>query len=108
MLLKTIEKITNELTSQYEIESQLLLPYYTLVNDTAFGLNIIRGKSIELYENFINKLIRYAALFQGPNLKVITSIVLLNIAELDLSKLNSVIELISSYGNTMQTEEWEE
>jgi len=79
------------------------LPYYTLVNDPAFGLNLIRGKSTELYERFIDKLVRYAALFQGPNLKVITSIVLLNIAELDPSKLTSVIELISSYGNTMQS-----
>ncbi len=72
------------------------------MNSPQYGINIIKSKSPELYEAFITKLIRYAALFQGQHLKVITSIVLLNICELDNLKIQPVLELISSYGNTME------
>jgi hypothetical protein len=103
-----VESITYELTSQYEIENQLLLPYYSLLNEPAFAMNILKAKSAELYEKFVDKLIRYAALFQGPYLKVITSLALLNVCEIDKTKMQPVIELISSYGNSMQSEEWED
>lgn len=65
----------------------MLLPYYTFINDPRLGVNILRSKSIQLYEDFIHKLLRYASLFQGSNLKVITSNVLLNICEIDNSKI---------------------
>ena len=71
-------------------------------------MNIIKSKSIQLYEDFIKKLIRYAALFQGANLKVITSHVLLNICEIDPKQIKPVFELISSFGDTMETDEWED
>ena len=57
----------------------------------------------------MNKLMRYATLFQGPNLKVITSHVLLNICEVDPAQIKPVFELISSFGSKgMETDEWED
>lgn len=79
-----------------------------MLNEPAFAMNILKSKSAELYEKFVDKLIRYAALFQGPYLKVITSLALLNLCEIDKTKIQPVIELISSYGNSMQSEEWED
>jgi len=38
----------------------------------------------------MNKLVRYGTLFQGPNLKVITSLVLLNICEIDHTQIKPV------------------
>ncbi len=109
MLLNTVHNITYELTSQYEIENQLLLPFYTFINNPTIGVNIIKSRSTQLYDDFMNKLMRYAALFQGPNLKVVTSHVLLNICEVDPIQINKVFELISSFGTkAMETDEWED
>jgi len=100
LLLNTINTITYELTSQYEIENQLLLPYYTFINDPRLGVNLMKSRSQQFYDDFLNKIIRYATLFQGPNLKIMTSHVLLNICEVDPLQIKPVFELISSYGKT--------
>ena len=86
-----------------------MLPYYTFINDSSIGVNIIKSSSTQLYDDFMNKLMRYATLFQGPNLKGITSHVLLNICEVDPAQIKPVFELISTYGGKgMETDEWED
>jgi hypothetical protein len=95
-----------EETSQYEIEKKMMLVFYCGIYETGKLVGLLQSEA-QLYSNFHEKLFKYARLFNGSNLRIVTSIFFLKLTEVDPALSKQSVSLISSYGN-LETNEWEE
>ena len=55
-------------------------------------------QSISLYQPFIQKFLKYAELFKGDHLKIISSIFMLRVIGVDEGYRGKVVEIIEGYG----------
>ena len=83
----------------------MLLPYYLIVHEAKTTLSILSENNV--YNDFINKILKYAELFKGDHLRIVTAHVLLRVLQLDQSKASSIAQLINSYGH-IEPDEWQD
>ena len=55
-------------------------------------------QSISLYQPFINKFLKYAELFKGDHLKIVSSLFMLRVIAVDQGYRRKVVEIIEGYG----------
>lgn len=75
-----------------------MLVYYCGIYETARLIHLLKEGHNTLYTDFMDKLLKYARLFNGQNLRVITSILLLKMSEVDGSLSTKIAALLNIYG----------
>lgn len=101
----TVKAITHELESPEQLENQLLVPYFAILNNTDTAIQMLNQQN--LLFDFFEKLYRYAKLFQGTHLKIVTSHIFISLAEKLPNLIPKVLELVRSYGK-IESNEWED
>lgn len=105
-LLQTVKNIVYEETSQYEIEKKMMLVFYCGIYESEKLVGLLRHSDGKLYTDFHEKLFKYSRLFNGENLRIVTSIFFLKLTEIDPSLSKQTHSLVTSYGS-LETNEWE-
>ena len=104
-LIESVNKITFEIESPEQLENALLLPYFSILNNVDAVIKLLSAKSILI--PFFEKIYRYASLFKGTHLKIVTSHIFISLAEKIPELSPKVIELIRSYGK-IESSDWED
>lgn len=83
-----------------------MLIFYCGIYETGKLATLLRQADGQLYTNFLEKVLRYAKLFNGQNLRITTSILFLKLSEVEPTLTQNTITLLSTYGSP-EKNEWE-
>lgn len=84
----------------------MILPFYVGLHHTKEFMDTLMAQGT-LLQDFLLKLFRYAELFKGDHLRVVTALFFMKMTELSPQMKEKTLQLVDGYGK-IEVDEWEE